>query len=143
MNATLPRGARTLLTAALTAVALSALAPTPAQAQAKAKAKPKAQTHLNNYPTADRVLFVEACMALHPGPRFEMLSKCSCTLDSVATKMPFAEFESAATATNAFSIGGERGGYIRDTAVLNDEIKRFKEVQKVAKTGCFINVEAK
>ena len=32
-----------------------------------------AQAH--DYPTADRVLYVQECMRQHPGPEFEMLSK--------------------------------------------------------------------
>ncbi len=135
MNITLIRSARTLLPAALAALTLGA--PMAAQAQAQAQAGP------HNYPTSDRVFFVEACAAQHPGTRFEMISKCSCVLDKIAAKVPFNEFETMSTATNAFSIGGERGNYIRDVEMLTDEIKRFKEVQAAAKKGCFINVEAK
>lgn len=133
MNIPLPRSAVAPLSMALAALALGFVAPVPAQAQA--------QPH--NYPTAERVLFVEACMAKHPGPRFEMISKCSCTLDKIASEVSFSDFETMATATNAFSIGGERGNYIRDVEMLTDEIKRFRELQATAKKGCFINVDAK
>lgn len=132
MNDKLPRFARTPLPGLLAALTLGALA-----SVAHAQAEP------HNYPTKERVLFVEACMAQHPGTRFEMLSKCSCTLDKIAAKVPYSEFETMSTATNAFSIGGERGNYIRDVEILTDEIKRFKEVQATAKKGCFIDVEAK
>lgn len=94
----------------------------------------------NDYPTADRVLYVEACMVQHPGPRFEMLSKCSCALDQMASQVPFSEFDTMQTATNAMSIGGERGNTIRDTEVMTAQIKRFREVQIKAKRSCFINV---
>jgi hypothetical protein len=47
------------------------------------------------------------------------------------------------TATDANSISGERGNYIRDTQVLQDAIKRFKALQSEAKKGCFINLDAK
>ena len=134
MNSSLPRSARTLSLAALAALTLGVVAPTAVQAQTTAP---------NNYPTAERVLYVEACMAQHPGPRFEMLSKCSCALDKIAAKVPFSEYETMSTATKAFSIGGERGNYIRDVEMLTDEIKRFKELQATAKKGCFIDVEAK
>jgi hypothetical protein len=129
----LPRSVRNIPRAAAAVLALSAAAPFAAVAQSQE----------NNYPTAERVLFVEACMAKHPGPRFEMISKCSCTLDKIAAEVPFGEFETMATATNAFSIGGERGNYIRDVEMLTDEIKRFRELQATAKKGCFINVDAK
>jgi hypothetical protein len=94
----------------------------------------------NDYPTADRVLYVQACMVEHPGTRFEMLSKCSCALDQLASVLPFSDFDTMLTATNAMSIGGERGNTIRDTEVMTDQIKRFRELQIKAKRGCFINV---
>lgn len=91
-----------------------------------------------NYPTADRVVYVQECMQQHPGPQFEMLSKCSCTLDRLAKKIPLDQFTTMSTATNASSIGGERGNTIRDTEMLQKEIKRFRELQSVAKKSCFI-----
>jgi hypothetical protein len=95
----------------------------------------------NDYPTLDRVVYVEACMAQHPGPHYEMLSKCSCALDKIASEVPFSDFETMTTATNANSIGGERGGEIRDTQAMQDEIKRFRTLQAKAKQSCFIKVE--
>jgi hypothetical protein len=127
MNIPLPRAARAVSLAVLATFALGMLATTPARA--------------HDYPTADRVLFVEKCMAQHPGPRFEMINKCSCVLDRIASEVSFSEFDTMLTATNAFSIGGERGNYIRDTEVLTKEIKHYKELQNTAKKGCFIKVE--
>ena len=40
--------------------------------------------HAFDYPTSDRVLFVQACMRDNPGPHYEMLNKCSCALDKIA-----------------------------------------------------------
>ena len=97
----------------------------------------------NDYPTLDRVVYVEACMAQHPGPRYEMLSKCSCALDKLASEVSFSDFETMATATNANSIGGERGSEMRDSEAMQNEIKRFRTLQAKAKQSCFINVEAK
>lgn len=98
-----------------------------------------AQAH--DYPTADRVTYVQECMRQHPGPQFEMLSKCSCTLDRLAQKLRLDEFTAMSTATNANSIGGERGNTIRDTEMLQKEIKRFRELQSTAKKSCFIESE--
>lgn len=102
-----------------------------------------APAHANDYPTSDRFLFVEACMRQHPGNHYEMVSKCSCTLDKLASQLKFEEFESMQTATNANSIGGERGNAIRDVEPLQKEIRRFRDMQAAAKKGCFINVDAK
>jgi hypothetical protein len=100
-----------------------------------------AQAH--DYPTADRVIFVQECMRQHPGSHYEMLNKCSCTLDKIAAEVSFDDFETMTTATNANSIGGERGNEIRDSAGMQDQIKRYRALQAAAKKSCFINLEAK
>ena len=82
-------------------------------------------------------------MAQHPGPRYEMLSKCSCALYKIASEVSFSDFETMATATNANSIGGERGSEMRDSEAMQNEIKRFRTLQAKAKQSCFINVETK
>ena len=94
-----------------------------------------------NYPTSDRVIYVQECMRQHPGPEFEMVSKCSCALDKLAQKLPLDQFVAMSTATNANSIGGERGNTIRDTEMLQKQIKRFRELQSQAKRSCFIASE--
>lgn len=97
----------------------------------------------HDYPTADRVVFVNECMRQHPGQYYEMLNKCSCTLDKLAGQLKFEQFDSMVTATHANSIGGERGNTIRDTESLQKEIRRFRELQAAAKKSCFINIDPK
>jgi hypothetical protein len=100
----------------------------------------QAAERVNDFPTVDRVLYVQECVRQHPGPHYEMVNKCSCALDALAREISFEDYTSMSTATNANSIGGERGNSIRDTEVLQGQIKRFREVQAKAKAGCFINV---
>ena len=38
----------------------------------------------NDFPTVDRVTYVQECMRTHPGPNYEMVNKCSCALDALA-----------------------------------------------------------
>jgi hypothetical protein len=95
-----------------------------------------AQAH--DYPTAERVVYVEACMRDHPGAHYEMLNKCSCMLDAIARQLPYDDYVEMSTAANANSIGGERGSYIRDVPMLQDQIKRFKALQAQAQQSCFI-----
>lgn len=90
------------------------------------------------YPTAERVLYVQECMRQHPGPSFEMLSKCSCTLDKLAGELSYDDFVLMRTATNANSIGGERGNQIRDTELLQQQIRAFRRLQSASKKSCFI-----
>ena len=96
-----------------------------------------AQAH--DYPTSDRVLYVQACMRDNPGPHYEMLNKCSCVLDAIAKDVPFDDFVDMSTATNANSIGGERGNSIRDVEPMQVIIRKFRKIQADAKQGCMFN----
>ncbi len=108
------------------ALALCALLPFAGLAQA------------NDFPTLDRVLYVHECMREHPGSHYEMVSKCTCVLDRIAAQVSHEEFMAMKTASDARSIGGERGGYIRANKSQQKEARRFGELQKEAKKGCFI-----
>lgn len=97
----------------------------------------------NDFPTVERVLYVQECMRAHPGPQFEMTSKCSCALDALAKSVKYDDYVAMSTITKAMSIGGERGGTIRDAPSLKPQVKRYRELQAKAEKGCFINSEAK
>jgi hypothetical protein len=100
-----------------------------------------ATARAHDYPTAERVLYVEVCMRDHPGAHYEMLNKCSCAIDHIAQTLPYDDYVTMSTATNANSIGGERGSYIRDVDALQQQIRKFRALQTQAKKSCFINLE--
>lgn len=95
-----------------------------------------AQAH--DYPTAERVTYVEDCMREHPGSRYEMLNKCSCVLDTIARELPLDDYVTMSTATKANSIGGERGAYIRDVESLQLQIRKFRQLQAQAGASCML-----
>ena len=94
--------------------------------------------HAHDYPTSERVIYVEACMRDHPGAHYEMLNKCSCVLDAIAQSLPYDDYVEMSTATNANSIGGERGSYIRDVPMLQEQIRKYKALQVQAQKSCFM-----
>ena len=96
-----------------------------------------------DYPTTERVTYVESCMHDHPGGHFEMLNKCSCALDAMASEVPYDDFVAMNTMANANSIGGERGGVIRDNEPAQEQIKRYKALQTKVQKGCFLQPDAK
>ena len=116
---------RSLLTLLLPGGCALLLAANPAQA--------------NDFPTVDRVLYVQECMRAHPGAQFEMINKCSCALDALASSVKYKDYVTLSTIVKAMSIGGERGGAIRDVAMLQPELKKYRELQTKVKKGCFIN----
>jgi hypothetical protein len=97
----------------------------------------------NDFPTADRVLYVQECMRAHDGPQFEMIHKCSCALDALARTIKYNDYVTLSTVGKAMSIGGERGSAIRDVPSLEPQLKRYRELQAQAEKGCFINGGAK
>ena len=97
----------------------------------------------NDFPTVDRVLYVQECMRAHPGPQFEMINKCSCALDTLAKDVKFDDYVTMSTISNAMTIGGERGGAIRDAPSLEPQAKRYRELKAKAEKGCFLNPEVK
>lgn len=92
----------------------------------------------NDFPTSARVLFVEDCIRANPGPYFEMVNKCSCAVDAFAEEVKYDEYTTMQTISNGMTIGGERGGAIRDVPTLQPELKKYRELQTKVKTSCFI-----
>jgi hypothetical protein len=95
-----------------------------------------AQSH--DYPTAERVAFVEMCMHDHPGGHYEMLNKCSCVIDTISRAVTYDDYTTMSTAMNASTISGERGGIIRDTPGMLDQVKRYRKLVADANESCMI-----
>ena len=93
----------------------------------------------NDFPTVDRVLYVQECMRDNPGPNFEMVNKCSCALDALAREVKYEQYVEMSTIAKALSIGGERGNDLRDNETLKAPLKRYRELQSKVQKGCFIN----
>lgn len=96
-------------------------------------------THAHDYPTADRVTWVQSCMQDHPGHYFEMVNKCSCAIDRIASKVRYDDFVTMSTSANARSIGGERGGSLRSSDSIQKAARLFSQIQQDAKSACFIS----
>jgi hypothetical protein len=93
----------------------------------------------NDFPTIERVLFVENCVREHADrPRQEMLYKCSCALDAIAEEADYDEFVEMSTANDAGQIAGERGTQVRESAEGRSLTKRYKELRAKAAQTCFI-----
>ena len=94
--------------------------------------------HANDFPTVDRVLYVQECVRTNPGPHYEMINKCSCALDRLAGEVKFADYVNMNTIVNAVSIGGERGGQLRDNETVKPQIARYRDLQSKVRKACFI-----
>ncbi len=93
----------------------------------------------NDFPTLDRVLFVEGCVRDHTDRSHqEMIYKCSCAVDVLAAELHYDEFVELSTAMDAGQIAGERGTAVRDSEQGKDMTKRFKIARAKAYDSCFI-----
>lgn len=92
----------------------------------------------NDFPTVDRVRFVQECMALENSTKFETLYACSCTLDKMAAEMNYDEFVQADSYMRMRNMRGERGGLFRDSDERARTVrKHFHDVKTRAEASCF------
>ena len=112
------------------------LATLPASALAQDAASAPAP---HDYPTSERVIYVEACMREHPaGGHYEMLNKCSCALDTLMRGLSYDDYDTLSTVYNAATIGGERGSEFRDAPGMQDKLKQYRKLQAEAQKSCMI-----
>src|SRR5512134_456971 len=95
-----------------------------------------AQAH--NYPTATLADYVFACMAAN-GQTQQNLEKCSCSIDVIASIIPFEEYEAGETVLRMRQVkgGGEKMALFTDTAVAKDAVDRLRRAQIEAELRCF------
>lgn len=92
----------------------------------------------NDYPTAETVDYVLGCMAANGNTR-EAMRKCSCSIDLIAKRLPFAMYEKAETALG-LQLGGGVGGRVglfRDPPEIKEVIERLRKAQAEANLQCF------
>lgn len=93
----------------------------------------------HDYPTVDRVQYVEACIRDHPDRnRQEMIYKCSCAIDAIAQQMSYEDFVEASTALYAGQVAGERGAAVRESSSGRELSSAVRQAQKLALRRCMI-----
>ena len=92
----------------------------------------------NDFPTAERVGFVLECMRDHTGGEFELLNKCSCTIDRLAALYKYDNFVEAQTMAKAVTIAGERGSVLRDNEDAQKAARRYRASVTEAGRACFL-----
>ena len=90
----------------------------------------------NDYPTAARADYVFACMASN-GQTQEMLNRCSCSIDVIASLVPYETYVQAETILSMRQVGGERMGIFRDAPWTKQIIDDLRRAQTEAELRCF------
>jgi hypothetical protein len=90
----------------------------------------------NDYPTAARADYVFACMQTN-GQNRVVLDKCSCSIDTIASLLPYAEYEAAETIMSVRQKGGESVTMFNNFAPYLEKVKNLKRAQVEAELRCF------
>ncbi len=91
---------------------------------------------VNDYPTAARADYVFGCMASN-GQTQEMLQRCSCSIDVIASIVPYKRYVEAETIMRMRQIGGEKSATFRDSAEYKKIVDKLKGAQAEAEIRCF------
>lgn len=92
----------------------------------------------NPYPTPVVADYVFGCMAAN-GQTQEVLRRCSCSIDVIASILPFERYEQAETVMRMRQVrgGGEKMGMFRDTLWAKEAVADLKRAQTEAEVRCF------
>ena len=93
-------------------------------------------TAANDYPTSARAEYVFACMKTNGDTR-EALDQCSCSIDVIASLLPYDAYVSAATVASMNQAVGQIGSMFRGTAIARDALARLRRAQAESEIRCF------
>jgi hypothetical protein len=90
----------------------------------------------SDYPTRARAEYVFACMASN-GQTQEALQRCSCSIDIIASVLPFDKYEEAETILRMRRSGGGYLGETFRTELTNNMVRDLEEAQAEGEIRCF------
>jgi hypothetical protein len=100
-------------------------------------AAPKlAAEDLNDYPTSARADYVFGCMKAN-GETQELLQKCSCSIDVIASIVPYDRYVTAETILSMSQVTGPVGSEFRSTDLARLALQEFRRAQAEAEVRCF------
>jgi hypothetical protein len=91
---------------------------------------------LNDYPTSVRADYVFGCMKAN-GETQELLQKCSCSIDVIASIIPYDRYVTAETILSMSQVTGPVGSEFRSTEPARLALQEFRQAQAEAEIRCF------
>ena len=89
----------------------------------------------NDYPTVTRADYVFGCMQVN-GQTRDALEKCSCSIDIIASVLPFKKYEEAETIMSVRLKGGEKTAFLF-TPKMREKVNELKRAQIEGELRCF------
>jgi hypothetical protein len=89
-----------------------------------------------DYSTVAKADYIFGCMAAN-GQTRESLEHCACSIDTIATILPYSEYEEAETVLQLNKVAGQSSELFRTSAQLKDKVANLRRAQAEAEIKCF------
>lgn len=90
----------------------------------------------NDYPTSARAEYVYGCMKAN-GETRSAIEQCSCSIDVVASIVPYERYVTAETALSMSQVRGDLGVPFRTSQQANSAVNDLRRAQAEAEVRCF------
>lgn len=91
---------------------------------------------INDYPTVVRADYVFACMKAN-GETRRALEQCSCSIDVIASVIPYDRYVTAETVLSMSQVIGNLGNQFRSTEQARSAVNDLRRAQAEAEVRCF------
>jgi hypothetical protein len=91
---------------------------------------------VNDYPTAARMEYVFGCLKAN-GETRQAIEQCSCSIDVVASLLPYARYVTAETVLSMSQVRGDLGGPFRTSEQASSALNDLRRAQAEAEVRCF------
>jgi hypothetical protein len=99
-------------------------------------ASPAWADDLNDYPTAVRADYVFGCMKAN-GETRQALEQCSCSIDVIASIVPYQRYVTAETVLSMAQVPGALGSQFRSSESAKVAVDELRRAQAEAQVRCF------
>src|ERR1043165_199160 len=89
----------------------------------------------NDYPTAVRVKYVFGCLKAN-GETRQAIEQCSCSIDVIASLVPFERYVTAETVLSMSQVRGNLGGQFRTSEQASSALNELRRAQAEAEVAC-------
>jgi len=91
---------------------------------------------VNDYPTSTRAEYVFGCLKAN-GETRQAIEQCSCSIDVIASLVPFARYVTAETVLSMSQVRGNLGGQFRTSEQAATALNDLRRAQAEAEVRCF------
>ena len=91
---------------------------------------------INDYPTSTRAEYVFGCLKAN-GETRQAIDQCSCSIDVIASLLPYDRYVTAETVLSMAQVRGNLGSQFRSSEQANSALNDLRRAQAEAEVRCF------